>query len=404
MSTRTEDLSGGSPAEAERQRAPADPEPIVQYGVGSFAVGLGMAALGTMGGDDLGGDDLAVLGLHAGILTVVTLLVFGQVVRPAMSNTGRPMGRAGWLAGIGVVSVVAYYSGLPVVLGTAAALIATRARARLEPQQRGRRAGTIIAAVGVTAVGLGIVASVSDALTDDPSGNRVSIGMTEYAFDAPAEIKGGVVEIELSNEGAELHDLTIARIADGHTLAELRDALADGGPPDWVQAVGASHPLSPGHELTMTQELRPGRYALICSLPTSDLQSVHALEGMLSELTVAGERAGDLPEPDMVIVATDDGYRVPQRVEAGRQLIEFRNDGRRPHEFPLLAIEPGKTFDDVNAWFEGGMKGRPPATFLGGSVGIDPGQSVLREVVLEQGTEYSLDDAEGGFRASFKAL
>lgn len=225
--------------------------------------------------------------------------------------------------------------------------------------------------------------------------------MSEYAFEAPDSVVGGVVSLRISNDGAEVHELVIATLPEGHSLEELRDALERDGPPEWADAVTAVPVLSPGRALTLTHPLEPGTYALVCSMPNPDGQGVHALSGMIDEIEVVGDSGRSLPEPDLVISATDDGYQVPTVVKAGRVLVEFRNDGSTRHEFPVLALEAGKSLDHVDAWFEAGTQGPAPVTFVGGTIGIEPGASVIQELELDAGTTYTLADAEAGFQATF---
>jgi hypothetical protein len=48
----------------------------------------------------------------------------------------------------------------------------------------------------------------------------------EYAFVMPDRIKGGVVAMDFSNPGRELHEYSLSRLDPGKTLADVNDVLA----------------------------------------------------------------------------------------------------------------------------------------------------------------------------------
>ena len=91
---------------------------------------------------------------------------------------------------------------------------------------------------------------------------------TEYAYDVPSQIEGGLVTLNLQNEGGALHEYGIGQITGGHTPEET-DAYIDehGKPPSWVHDAGTFGIQSPGVSITATRQVDPGAYELLCFLP-----------------------------------------------------------------------------------------------------------------------------------------
>jgi hypothetical protein len=257
----------------------------------------------------------------------------------------------------------------------------------------GRALAPLTLAFAVAAAGCG--GNASDV-------NVVEVRGDEYAYLMPERIDGGVVTMEFSNTGKELHEYALARLTSGKTLDDLRPLLenpeeaAKSGPPPWLDDIGGVPALSPGEEIAITRRLEPGAYVMLCFVPAPDGRP-HIALGMARGFEVEGDAGAELPETDAVVTATDQGYELPE-LEAGRQTIELRNAAKRDREFYLLAPEPGVTLKEIEAWGESGFKGAPLATFLGALQSIPGGTSVYLTVELEPGKRYLLFDEELGKR------
>lgn len=99
------------------------------------------------------------------VVAAITAAVFTWVVGRSMSKTDQENSPAitGLVASIlGVVTVAAFWSGLPVVLGFAGVLLGYEGRSRAE--QGARRGGMALAAliVGIVAIAAGVAASVGE--------------------------------------------------------------------------------------------------------------------------------------------------------------------------------------------------------------------------------------------------
>jgi hypothetical protein len=199
-----------------------------------------------------------------------------------------------------------------------------------------------VGAAALLLVSAAPVAAQDEATTDstmDMEGLSVEVGGVEYAFTGlPTSLPAGT-ELTFRNDGAELHELVVVRIADGVTesLGELlameaegRDPMAEG----LVELVGGG-PLiaNPGELAEGTLPLdREGSYAALCFIPQgfvpSELEALgitpdmlgpdtdpadlppeaqelmanppHLAAGMLQEfvVTAEGTEAGELPEAE----------------------------------------------------------------------------------------------------------
>ena len=236
--------------------------------------------------------------------------------------------------------------------------------------------------------------------TESPAATTVDVSATEFAFDIPAEVTGGVVEMRFTNTGGLPHEFAFARIEEGKTEADVKAVIESGEePPEWAEDVAGVPGLSPGQSITVTRTLEPGSYVFLCFFPDPE-GTPHASLGMYELFTIAGDTGAALPEPDATITATDDGLQVPA-LSAGEQTVQFQNGGTEPHELALVAFEPGKGVKDVDEWIEGGYQGEPPVTFLGGMQTIPEDESVFLSIDFEPAVEYTALDFTTNSRETF---
>lgn len=110
----------------------------------------------------------------------------------------------------------------------------------------------------------------------------------EYAFeDVPDTIESGIVGFDLQNEGEELHEMVLFRIADDvdltvEELLELPEEEAEQS----VEFIGAGFAL-PGENDMAFFDLRPGRYGMVCFVPvgTTDMSILEGGGSATSEAT-----------------------------------------------------------------------------------------------------------------------
>jgi hypothetical protein len=238
---------------------------------------------------------------------------------------------------------------------------------------------------------------------DDSGDNSVDVTATDFAYDLPDEITGGLVTMNFVNDGVEPHEYALVRSDERHTAEQLTAAIDEtlkrgGEPPKWVEDVGSYGVQTAGASFSVTRQYEPGSYAFLCFLPGPGDKN-HLELGMRRAFTVSGDSGGDPPDPDGVVVATKDGFEVPP-VSAGEPTLEVRNEGAQPFDFALVRFNPGKDLADAEKWFQGGLKGEAPATLFGGA-GFDKDKSVFFSTEFEPGATYEFVNPQAGARQKF---
>lgn len=141
------------------------------------------------------------------------------------------------------------------------------------------------------------------AVVDEYVGTECGFGSVEvtavdYAFDADLEsLEAGQVAFEFTNEGTELHEMALIRVNDDTTesieeLLELPEEEAQ----TKTTFLGVSI-AAPGDGDVMYANLDPGRYVMICFIPTGSTSMEeaetaegppHFTNGMLRDFTIEG--------------------------------------------------------------------------------------------------------------------
>ncbi len=226
----------------------------------------------------------------------------------------------------------------------------------------------------------------------------LAVTAKDFAFDAPATVAAGAVTIHLTNRGSEAHHVWVARLAAGKSVSDYLAAARSGAPPRWAVDVGGPNAIAPGGEASATVVLTPGRYALLCFVPSAD-GVPHLMKGMARALTVTGpDPHASLPAADITLRLADYGFAFSEPLTSGHHVVRVRNEATQPHEVTLWRLGPGTTAEQIAAWAEH-PAGPPPALPLGGVTGIDHGREADWPVDLQPG-EYALlcflPDAQDG--------
>ncbi len=95
---------------------------------------------------------------------------------------------------------------------------------------------------------------------------------TDYAFEAPDQIEGGVVKIELRNDGP------------AEDVRAWYDKGRKGAPPG--RRFGGMVALSPGRHAYFTADFEPGCYAFFCMVNDVGDGRTHIFHEMILELTM----------------------------------------------------------------------------------------------------------------------
>ena len=242
------------------------------------------------------------------------------------------------------------------------------------------------------------------------SGARViRVTARDYAFEAPDTVEAGLVDIQLLNSGKEMHHIQLVRLNEGKTMRDLFNAMGPGTPPPaWAEDIGGPNTPVPGGTSAAMLRLKPGRYVLLCFIPSPDGKP-HVAKGMAKEMIVTGQVAGAKspagsaapspaaapaasgknggavePRADVTMTLRDYDFVLSTPLRAGKQVIRVRNEAAQSHEVVIAKLAPGKTPNDVIAWIEK-QDGPPPGAPAGGTTGIAKNGENFLTLDLEPG-------------------
>lgn len=210
----------------------------------------------------------------------------------------------------------------------------------------------------------------------------------------------GLVEIDFTNNGDDAHEMGLARVKDGVTLAQIKSLLLSHAPDAEKKAkalqvdpdteIGGPAIVGPGLSEKVTLPLPAGHYILTCFLP-GEHGMPHVAMGMIGEFTVldAAADAPAAPSTDGTITLTDHSIALPGTFAAGGTFA-VTNTGRKLHDFSVakLAGKPLPVlFQCVGASLG---KGKPidtcPGTLAGGVMTVQPGKTVYVALQLAAGS------------------
>lgn len=212
------------------------------------------------------------------------------------------------------------------------------------------------------------------------AGAPVVVTMSDYAFTAPTSIPAGPTTFRGVSTGKEFHHAQLIRLEDGKRATDLLAALREPGPPPaWAHFLGG-----PLFDSEVTIDLKPGRYAWWCFIPSPD-GAPHFVKGMVREFTVTPNASPRMmPAADLTVTMRNYGWDFSAPLRAGRQVIKVVNAPGQPHEIVIAKLAPGKTAMDV-AMFAEKPEGPPPFEMMTGSVGQQTGEVSLFTVDLAPG-------------------
>jgi uncharacterized cupredoxin-like copper-binding protein len=217
----------------------------------------------------------------------------------------------------------------------------------------------------------------------------IQIAAHDFSYTMPDSLPAGVYTFEMTNDGREEHHAVFLRLEQGKRLADLLAAMRPDAPfPSWAVFIGGPEGPTPGRTARATMPLAPGRYAVLCFIPSAD-GAPHFAKGMTKEFTVTGKRLeGSLPRADAELVLKDYDFAFSKPLRAGRQTVEVRVLNGQPHEIAVHKLAPGKTLTDYLHWLQK-PEGPEPARLWGGIAPIAAGESAQFTLDLEPG-EYAL--------------
>ncbi len=230
-------------------------------------------------------------------------------------------------------------------------------------------------------------AAVTPAAPPEPA--VITITASDFAYEMPDTVTGGMVTIKLVNKGPNLHHVQFLRLTDGKTFTDLAEGLKQmkpGAPmPPWVHDVVGPNSPDAGAESAITTNLEPGTYAVICFVDTPD-KVPHFAKGMMHPLTVVAPTGptAAAPTATVTVAMTDYAWDVAPAFTAGKQVVKLVNNAEQSHEMFVIKLAEGKTVDDLMKW-GATFKGPMPGSAMGGISGMPKGGEAYLSMDLTPG-------------------
>jgi hypothetical protein len=262
----------------------------------------------------------------------------------------------------------------------------------------------VLAVLGAGIVALAVAACGDD--NKDKSGKSDKLQSLDFTLGADGKLQGvpsaksGLTQISFTNQAKKKYDLQLVRVEGNHTLAEVLKVTSSDGPvpiPTFMKGGGGVGTTDAGKTATITQLLDGGRYFVLAE-PDQGGKPVTA------EMTVSGGKGtGTLPKADAKVTATEYKFDATG-LKAGRQKIEFDNDGAQLHHAIFIPIKAGVTLAQAKKFFTTDGKGAGPPPFDAKRNGpsttvIDSGVKLVFDAQLDPG-KYALvcflSDRKGG--------
>lgn len=258
---------------------------------------------------------------------------------------------------------------------------------------------------GFGAIGLGAALSPgwNPALAQDASPSadgdypEVVITAADYSLTLPATLPGGFTKLTLDNQGGTGHHAMFMKLNDGVTADEFSAVLAapEFGPLFGLSVSLGGPEVDPGLQASVILDLLPGSYVVLCLIP--DEEGIpHYMHGMHALLDVTDAVERPAPTADAKVELVDFGFGdMPMEATAGTHVWEVANAGEQLHEFLVMRIADGVTFEDIQAMLAAppgtpAPAGPPPYAIVGGAAPMSPGEVNWAILELEAGEYFSI--------------
>jgi hypothetical protein len=226
-------------------------------------------------------------------------------------------------------------------------------------------------------------------------------------FTAPKSAKGGLVDLNVKNNGKAPHGVQLVQYTGDHSAADALKVIAAGSnkTPDWIRGQGGTPAIPGGQSDTATLNLAAGNYLVIDSAalgPSSGGPPATA------EVKFTSGDTGDLPSTPATVIADEVGKDKfawdISGLKSGKNQITFDSKGKDALHLIIAAPVKGKapTLSKIKADLG---SGGPPPSYLDlnnaqSTAILDGGLSQTTTLDLKKPGQYvffcPLTDRDGG--------
>jgi hypothetical protein len=115
----------------------------------------------------------------------------------------------------------------------------------------------------------------------------IVVTLNDYTFTPSVPITAGRHTIRIENEGAQSHELFLARLAPGKKASDITDWVANPVGPPPADPLGGVPAMAHGTSAYITADFAPGEYAFVCFLPDMKDGKPHFTHGMVQQIHIS---------------------------------------------------------------------------------------------------------------------
>ena len=205
---------------------------------------------------------------------------------------------------------------------------------------------------------------------------ELAITATEFSFQAPDHVSGGLIQVTLTSAGSLPHNADFGRLKAGTTPESFRAALAKGPAAalPLIDPYGGPGFTPPGVTSRVILDLAPGDYAVLSSTAYAADKAPDFAKGMVAFITVVAPTGPAPAEPAATATATLSNGQplVLTEVKAGSQVWRLVVEGQAPRNLVVVKLAVAKTPDDFATWLRV-RTGPAPGEIVGGMHNLAPG-------------------------------
>jgi hypothetical protein len=219
----------------------------------------------------------------------------------------------------------------------------------------------------------------STAATSQPSIAAITITAVDFSYTLPQTVPAGLVDITFVNNGTQLHQAQLVQLNTGVTYDQFHSALLQKGllvMRTLGTLMGGPNITAPGQSSEVILNLPAGQYVALCPIPAKDGVRQY-LKGMITSFTATASTGASQPSAPTAtgqVVLKSFSIGLPATIATGSITWQVMNTGQEPYELNIVKLAPGKTAQDVSAFYTH-PSGPPPFVNIGGMAAISSGFS-----------------------------